>query len=335
MKPTLLLLTLFLLLVPRCLGVEPEAEPEAELAVPQFFMEDLDACMLRNALQELPEQGSPQAHKLGGYIFSFASGRLAFDPLSLEDKEPSSFVEFRAAVTVADAGDIYFRSVGRHAFLVALSGKIASLGEHLLQDFDSLFMEDPQETVYSGDEGENLVGVLPGIQAGHCYLMTTTDNRTILLRVASKSLDGRSITIQWVEQGPRGRTFEIPKAPVIELQQARKYEGVIPAEAFRVPDDIVRKIGALSVFKDTRAAIRRKPIDEEHEVLLISIGFKRGVIAQFQKELRASGWLPKGTRPSKVHPRLVEHVLTRGGKELVCRYAASAGSYMIHLTLEK
>jgi len=184
-------------------------------------IEDLSSCKLRHGTVELPKDGSPKARKLNGYIFNFKEKRLAFDPFVLQNKEPGSFKEFRDAVIASKVGDIYFKSVGKDLFLLALSGRIKGLGKHYLFEFDGKELAEPEETFYVED-GEKIPGVLSGIRLGDCYLMTTVDGQLVLFRIISVDEDRRACAIQWIERALGAKTFDIPKGTIIQPKTTPK-----------------------------------------------------------------------------------------------------------------
>lgn len=198
----------------------------AQSAAAEVPREDLSGCQLTHGFTQLPKDGSPKARKLNGYIFNFKEKRLAFDPFVLQDKEPGSFKEFRDAVIAGKAGDIYFESVGKDLFFLALSGRIKSLGKHYLFEFDGKELAEPEETFYVED-GEKIPGVLPGIRLGDCYLMTKVDGQLVLFRVISVDEDRRACAIQWIERALGAKTFDIPKGTII--QPKRKPKPTVPA----------------------------------------------------------------------------------------------------------
>jgi len=225
----------------------------AQSAAGEVPIEDLSSCTLSHGTAELPKDGSPKARKLNGYIFNFKEKRLAFDPFVLQNKEPGSFKEFRDAVIAGKAGDIYFESVGKDLFLLALSGRIKSLGKHFLFEFDGRELAEPEETFYVEDD-EQIPGVLPGIRLGDCYLMTTVDGQLVLFRIISVDEDGRACAIQWIERALGAKTFDIPKSPII--QPKRKPEAD-ERERIGEPPIVVETVEYWKRIEDMEKATQR------------------------------------------------------------------------------
>jgi len=244
---TLLFWMLSLILTGYCAAAQ---SPAAE--VPR---EDLSACQLPHGFTQLPKAGSPKARKLNGYIFNFKEKRLAFDHFFLQNKEPGSFKEFRDAVIAGKLGDIYFESVGKDLFFLALSGRIKSLGKHYLFEFDGKELAEPEET-FLVEDGEKIPGVLQGIRLGDCYLMTTVDGQLVLFRIISVDEDRRACAIQWIERALNAKTFDIPKGTII--QPKIKPKPTVPAttgkELIGGPSIVVEPLEHLKAMEQFRKA---------------------------------------------------------------------------------
>lgn len=182
-------------------------------------IEYLSECKLKHGIVELPHPGSPKSVQAKGYIFNFTEKQLAIDPLTLEDKEPNSFEEFRQAIIEAKTGDLYFKSGGDDLVLMAVSGRIENLGTKFFYELSGKTLAEPKEAVYT-EEGEKLAGILVDVRVGNCYLMSTLEGDLVLFRLISLADDKRSCTIQWVKNAPNAKMFEIPKGPIVQAKKS-------------------------------------------------------------------------------------------------------------------
>lgn len=183
--------------------------------VGQVATEDLSGCKLPHGIQELPEAGSPKAMQAKGYIFSVKQNRLAMDPLARRNERPASFKQFLDAVAADKTGDIFFESASKDLALIATSGRIQSLGSHYLHEFNGVEMSEPTVAKFT-EEGETVLGILPKVSLGECFLLKTLDKDLVLLRLVSVDADRRACTIQWVKAAAGSRIFDIPKGALIE-----------------------------------------------------------------------------------------------------------------------
>lgn len=206
--------------------------------------EDLSDCKLRNGIQELPDFISFRAREMNGYIFDFASGRLAYDPLTTKKQQPETFKEYRDAVLKERTGDICFSIGEDKAMLIAFSGKIKDLGERYLYEFNGVELPDPEEVSIELRK-EKWQGVAISILPGRCYLVKTLDGKLVLLRILALSPAKRTSTIQWVVRRDEAKTFEIPKSKLIapdtkeeELEAIRERARLEAAQAkpFKTPE---------------------------------------------------------------------------------------------------
>lgn len=185
-----------------------------QVEVGKIPYEDLNDCKLLNGIQDLPKQGSPKDLSLKGFIFNFKTKKLDIDPLTKQDKFPSSYKEFRDSVIKAKTGDIYFKSVENH-FLYSLSGRIKNLGKHFLYEFNDVKMSVPEEVFYT-EKGEKYPGILTNVKLGESFLMTTLEGELVLFRLIAVDNDKSCCTIQWIKANQGTNSFEVPKGEIIQ-----------------------------------------------------------------------------------------------------------------------
>lgn len=198
--------------------------------------EDLSECPLPNGITVLPERDSPKAGKKNEFIFKFSGQRLSEDPFHRDGKEPESVEEAFTVMRAEGTGDMWYSQDSAGIF-IAVSGRIADLGEHFLYEFNGRKFSRPGKVFWREDKNEPpMPGAIDRIRDGHCYLVETIDGKFALVRLISQG--DRTGTIQWVYQPDGSRKFTIPQGKLLPPSSDEKVEKKAPDHSPKPAEDL-------------------------------------------------------------------------------------------------
>ncbi len=310
---------------------EPPADEHSTRTT--VLVEDLTQCMFPHDIQKLPEEGSSEVGKVGGYIFSFANRRLSLDPFRSQDKRPTSFADLRRAIVSSNAGDVFFDYADGKPFLVVMGGRANDLGHHLLRDFNRVDLPPPSEVSYV-EADETVIGAIP-VQLGHCYLLTTHEGHRILARVVYIESGGRSLAIQWVQHSPGALRVDIPELPLIELPPEYRPQVIQGTKQPRpLPPAFLEAIGDFERLSISRRVsfMESDQLDSDSEEYVFFSSASVDDFVEFRQHLLKAGWtaLQDEVAPSELDE---PQTFTRHGREMSFLVTGSYAFQFLYITI--
>ena len=249
--------------------------------------EDLLACKLPHGELLMPDRNTRESKK--GYILRFSDQTLNPSPFK---GAPPSAKEFLRRTREEKSGDLIYSRLEGGCFL-AISGRIADLGEGLLHDFSGRRLARPKPVMgikERNSKGEGTPGAMEELQQGHCYLVETVEGELALVRLVQKR--GDFALVQYVYQPDGSAVFDIPKGKLVEVTW-RPPTGPLP------PPSVAGKVTDVP----TLLAIRKKMIAE-----LIAI-VKKPALTPQQKRAKGNAVRALGQlRAREAVPVLIDEI---------------------------
>jgi len=198
------------------------------------ILEDLSSCPLPSGTTEIPQRNSPRAGRENEYIFKFSNGRLMSESPMKGNKIVLSATEILKTIRDQSVGDLLYAPNNGGTF-IAISGRMADVGEGYLYSFGEKELVRPSEVVGRKENKAGIPGAIEGVFEGHCYFVETVDGKFALIRLISQG--DRTAKIQWVYQPDGSRAFNIPQGKLLP-PSSEKVEKKAPDHTPKPAEDL-------------------------------------------------------------------------------------------------